>query len=88
MSQSLQIFYDYLVVSLLCEEDQPFAAKTLLERMSERGYIPHVEIYNKLIESLCKCDCVADALPLNPTLLTYKALICGWCRMGRSIKAE
>jgi len=26
MSQSLQIFYDYLVV-LLCEEDQPFAAK-------------------------------------------------------------
>jgi hypothetical protein len=56
--------------------------------MSERGYIPHVEIYNKLIESLCKCDCVADALPLNPTLLTYKALICGWCRMGRSIKAE
>ncbi|KAJ6691414.1 PENTATRICOPEPTIDE REPEAT-CONTAINING PROTEIN 3 MITOCHONDRIAL [Salix koriyanagi] len=88
--------YNYLIASL-CEEDRPFAAKTLLERMSQRGYIPRVEIYNKLIESLCKSDCVADALTLkaeivagktNPNLLTYKALIRCLCRMGRSMEAE
>ncbi|CAN1247406.1 Pentatricopeptide repeat-containing protein At5g40400 [Linum perenne] len=88
--------YDYLIVRL-CEEDKPFAAKSLLERKCQNGYEPDMLTYEKLIESLSKVNSLADALLLKseiihrnrkPSLVTYKALIAGLCRTGRSAEAE
>ncbi|GMP29338.1 hypothetical protein CsSME_00004487 [Camellia sinensis var. sinensis] len=56
--------YDYLILAL-CQENQPCAAKNLLERMSQVGHEPKEEIYNELIYSLSKCDFVEEALLLK-----------------------
>ncbi|CAN1732502.1 Pentatricopeptide repeat-containing protein At5g40400 [Linum perenne] len=88
--------YDYLIIRL-CEDDKPFAAKSLLERTCENGYEPDMLTYEKLIESLSKANSLVDALLLKseiihrnrkPSVVTYKALIAGLCRTGRSAKAE
>ncbi|CAI0455070.1 unnamed protein product [Linum tenue] len=88
--------YDYLVVRL-CEEEKPFAAKSLVERKARDGYEPDMLVYEKLIVSLCKVDCLVDALFMKCEILcregklgveTYKALIFSLCRTGRSAEAE
>ncbi|XP_021891979.1 pentatricopeptide repeat-containing protein At5g40400, partial [Carica papaya] len=88
--------YDYLIVSL-CNEDRPFAAKSLLERISHNGYMPKLEICNELIGSFCKNDSVTDALYLKAemenwrtkaNLVTYRVLISCLCRLCRNAEAE
>ncbi|CAN1187111.1 Pentatricopeptide repeat-containing protein At5g40400, partial [Linum perenne] len=88
--------YDYLIVRM-CDEDKPFAAKSLLERKCQHGYEPDMLTYEKLIESLSKVNNLADALLLKseiihrngkPSVVTYKALIAGLCRTGRRAEAE
>ena len=88
--------YEYLVVKL-CEENRPFAAKSLLERISQNGYVPDIDVYNELILSLCKCNYVAEALALKaemvnknikPNLVTYRALIDCLCKINKSKEGE
>ena len=81
----------------LCRANHPFAAKSLLERISQDGYVADIVICNELIESLCKYDYVAEALVLKvnmlhinikPNLSTYRALIDCLCRMNRTSEGE
>ncbi|XP_016649087.1 PREDICTED: pentatricopeptide repeat-containing protein At5g40400 isoform X2 [Prunus mume] len=79
------------------EELRPFAAKSLLERSSKDGHLPGLDIYNKLIESLCENLYVAEALLLKaemvrknikPDLITYRTLICCLCHISRTAEGE
>ncbi|KFK33107.1 hypothetical protein AALP_AA6G332000 [Arabis alpina] len=85
--------YNSLIESL-CREGKPFAAKHLLERISEEeGYEVKPETYDNLIESLSRCDAIEEALLLKEKLTsldvkTYRALICCLCRFGRNREAE
>ncbi|XP_010441178.1 PREDICTED: pentatricopeptide repeat-containing protein At5g40400 [Camelina sativa] len=86
------------VIESLCWEGKPFAAKHLLERISEEeGHEAKQETYNTLIESLCRCDAIEEALLLKGKLRnqnqvldvkSYRALIGCLCRIGRNREAE
>ncbi|KAG2383825.1 Pentatricopeptide repeat-containing protein [Vigna angularis] len=89
--------YDYLVVAL-CKEGKPFAARSFLQRViSQDGYIPKRNTYNKLVESLCGFNNVEEALVLKSemekksmkvNIVAYRALISCLCRVKRSLEAE
>lgn len=88
---------DFMIESL-CQEGKPFAAKHLLERIrKEEGHEAKPETYNNLIESLCRCDAIEEALVLKGKLKnqnqvldvkTYRALIGCLCRLDRNREAE
>ncbi|CAH2080045.1 unnamed protein product [Thlaspi arvense] len=86
------------LIESLCREGKPFAAKHLLERVSEEeGHEAKPETYSNLIESLSRCDAIEEALLLKEKLAsqnqvldgkTYQALIVCLCRIGRNREAE
>ncbi|KAK7381420.1 hypothetical protein VNO78_34096 [Psophocarpus tetragonolobus] len=88
--------YDYLIV-LLCNEGRPFAARSFLLRISQDGYIPKMNTYSKLLESLCEFNNVEGALILKSemvnknmklNLAAYRAVISCLCRVNRTPEAE
>ncbi|QCD95273.1 nucleobase:cation symporter-1 [Vigna unguiculata] len=89
--------YDYLVVAL-CKEGKPFAARSFLHRIiSQDGYIPKMNTYNKLVESLCGFNNVEETLALKSemekknmkvNIVAYRALISCLCRVKRTLEAE
>ncbi|XP_059304669.1 pentatricopeptide repeat-containing protein At5g40400 isoform X1 [Lycium ferocissimum] len=85
--------YNYLI-SALCMENRPFAAKALIDRVS---YEPDNMVYRELIESFCRCNCPDEALSLKaemvskdlkPDIGTYRAIIKCLCKSGRSMDAN
>ncbi|KAG2307751.1 hypothetical protein Bca52824_027499 [Brassica carinata] len=54
------------LIESLCREGKPFAAKHLLERITEEeGHKATPETYNNLIESFSRCDAIEEALLLK-----------------------
>nr|XP_043639036.1 pentatricopeptide repeat-containing protein At5g40400 [Erigeron canadensis]XP_043639037.1 pentatricopeptide repeat-containing protein At5g40400 [Erigeron canadensis] len=94
VSKDLQI---NLVVDL-CRVDKPFAAKSLWERIVQDGEETRkLEIYNAMIVSFCKLNCVDEAIQLkdemffksiNPDVVTYREIIGCLCRLNRTIEGE
>lgn len=87
---------DYLVI-VLCRENRPFAAKSFLEGIACPSYEPNPEILCNLIDSLCQCNSLEEALKLKAEmesknmkldLGTYKAIICCLCNLDRCKEAE
>lgn len=81
----------------MCDDNRPCAAKNFLERVSRAGHKPKEEIYNVLINSLCKCNFIEEALLLKtemickdmkPNLVAYKSLIVWLCALNRSTEGE
>ncbi|KAG6384496.1 hypothetical protein SASPL_155687 [Salvia splendens] len=74
---------------------RPFAAKSLLDHMSQNGYVPNAEVYNELICSLSRGKFVEEALELKiemvskglkPKISAYGAIIGGMCELRRSME--
>ncbi|KAL4393647.1 hypothetical protein HN51_021581 [Arachis hypogaea] len=89
--------HDYLLVAL-CKERKPFAARSLLQRVSEDGgYTPKVSTYNEVVVSLCKFNNVEEAIALKSemakkgmslNLSAYGAIIRCWCEANKTMEAE
>ncbi|KAJ0113730.1 hypothetical protein Patl1_02809 [Pistacia atlantica] len=105
-SESVDVFQDLVLHTEDCNWDPVVfdmlikaytkVAKSLVERISQEGFVPDMEIYNKLIESLCESDSVTNAFILKdemvdrnmkPSLFTYRYLIHCLCRTSRSEEA-
>ncbi|XP_071703036.1 pentatricopeptide repeat-containing protein At5g40400 [Rutidosis leptorrhynchoides] len=86
-----------LVVDL-CRVDKPFAAKSLWERILQDGKEERkLEVYNELIVSFCKSNCIDEAIQLkdemffkniNPNVVTYKEIILCLCKLNRTVEGE
>ncbi|MED6197508.1 hypothetical protein PIB30_057050 [Stylosanthes scabra] len=89
--------HDYLIVAL-CKERKPFAARSLLQRVSEDvSYTPKVSTYNEVVVSLCKLNNVEEAILLKSemakkgvslNLSAYGAIISCLCEVNKTLEAE
>ncbi|XP_006645982.3 pentatricopeptide repeat-containing protein At5g40400 [Oryza brachyantha] len=85
------------LISALCEDMHPNAARSLLHWMIEDGHSPNMEMYNMIVECFCQCGIVEEALDIKvemisrevrPDFSTYQALVTCFCRLGRSLDGE
>ncbi|XP_047316199.1 pentatricopeptide repeat-containing protein At5g40400 [Impatiens glandulifera] len=85
--------YD-LLISKLCLEKRPLAAKRLIERT---GHVPGEPMYKEMIISLCDCGYIEEAMEAykdlvkvnqKPDLQVYEALLGCLCKVGRSVEGE
>uniref|UniRef100_A0ACD5Z4E0 Uncharacterized protein n=1 Tax=Avena sativa TaxID=4498 RepID=A0ACD5Z4E0_AVESA len=85
------------LISALCEDMRPHAARGLFQWMIEDGHSPVLEMYNMIVDCFCQCDCADEALDVKAEMSsrevrldfhTYKALVTCLCRLGRSLDGK
>ncbi|TVU34039.1 hypothetical protein EJB05_15863, partial [Eragrostis curvula] len=85
------------LITALCEDMRPNAARSLLQWMIEDGHNPSLQMYNMVVGCFCQCDSMKEASDLKvemtsrevkPDFDTYLALITSFCRLGKSLDGQ
>ncbi|KAG0456410.1 hypothetical protein HPP92_024198 [Vanilla planifolia] len=85
------------IISALCLERRPNAAKNLLKWMVEDACKPSVDIYNLIMQAFCSCGSLVDVFRLKDEMIekdvrpnqeTYNIMISFLCKMDGAQEGE